>query len=250
MDQREPIWWSHFPVTFDEADHPDRRTGVGALPLMMSPVIRNVWVTRMLVDGRAGLNLISVKLMEVLQISKRELTPTNAFRGAIPGATQPLGKVVLPVTFGKHDNFRMVNVTFDVAEIPLPYNGLLSRPALAQFMVAAHYAYNMIKIPATWGVLTIRADIRNAVFCVAEMDKAVAAGEPGNLSEVMPEDAGLGPSMARKRCSPELIAMVCEGVGPAPRKGKLVGETGLTKKVPLGDGTSHTFTIGAALTPK
>jgi hypothetical protein len=107
----------------------------------------------MLVDGRAGLNLISVKLMEVLQISKRELTPTNAFRGAIPGATQPLGKVVLPVTSGKRDNFRMVNVMFDIAEIPLPYNGLLSRPALAQFMVAAHYAYNMIKIPATWGVL-------------------------------------------------------------------------------------------------
>jgi hypothetical protein len=49
-----------------------------------------------------------------------------------------------------HDNFRTENVTFDVAEIPLPYNGLLGRPALAQFMVAAHYAYNMIKIPATW----------------------------------------------------------------------------------------------------
>jgi hypothetical protein len=44
--------------------------------------------------------------------------------------------------------------------------------------------------------------------------------------------------------------MVCEGIGPAPRKGKLVGEAELTKKVPLGDGTSHTFTIGAALTPK
>jgi hypothetical protein len=65
-------------------------------------------------------------------------------------------------------------------------------------MVAAHYAYNMIKIPTTWGVLTIRADIRDAVFCVAEMDKADAAGEPNNLSEAMPEDAGLGSSMARK----------------------------------------------------
>jgi hypothetical protein len=83
-----------------------------------------------------------------------------------------------------------------------------------------------------------------------EMDKAAVAGEPDNLGEAMPEDAGPGPSMVGKRCSPELIAMVCEGVGPAPRKGKLVGEAGLTKKVPLGDGTSHTFTIGAALTPK
>jgi hypothetical protein len=66
-----------------------------------------------------------------------------------------LGKVVLPVTFRKHDNFQTENVTFDVVEILLPYKGLLGWLALAQFMVAAHYAYNMIKIPATWGVLTI-----------------------------------------------------------------------------------------------
>jgi hypothetical protein len=44
--------------------------------------------------------------------------------------------------------------------------------------------------------------------------------------------------------------MVCEDVGPALCKGKLVGEAELTKKVPLGDGTPRTFTIGAALTPK
>jgi hypothetical protein len=69
-------------------------------------------------------------------------------------------------------------------------------------MVAAHYAYNMIKIPATWGVLNIRADIRDAVFCVAEMDKVATAGEPDNLGEAMSEDAGPGSSMARKRCSP------------------------------------------------
>jgi hypothetical protein len=83
VDQREPLWWSHVPITFDAADDPDRRVGVGALPLVVSPVIRNERVTKMLVDGGAGLNLISVKLMEVLQISKRELTPTGAFRGAI-----------------------------------------------------------------------------------------------------------------------------------------------------------------------
>jgi hypothetical protein len=242
-DQSEPLWWSHVPITFDAVDHPDRAR-VWARPLVVSLVIRNMRVTKMLVDGGACLNLISIKLMEVLQISKRELAPTGAFRGAIPGATQPLGKVVLQVTFEKRDNFRMEIVTFDVTDISLPYNGLLGRPALAQFMEAAHYASNMIKVPATWGVLTIRADIRDAVFCVAEMDKAATAGGPGNLGEAMPEDAGLGPS------SPEPNAMVCEVVGPAPRKGKLMGEVGLTKKVPLGDGTSRTFTVGAALTPK
>jgi hypothetical protein len=98
-------------------------------------------------------------------------------------------------------------------------------------MVAAHYTYNMIRIPATWGVLTIRADIRDAVFCATEMDKAAAAREPGNLGEAMLEHAALGSSMARKQCSPEPITMECEGVGPTPRKGRLVGEAKITKKV-------------------
>jgi hypothetical protein len=96
----------------------------------------------------------------------------------------------------------------------------------------------MIKMPVTWGVLTIWADIRDAVFCIAEMDKAAAAGEPGNPSEAMLGGVDPGPSSSKKRSFPEPTAMVCEGVGPAPRKGKLVGEVELSKKVPLGDGTT------------
>jgi hypothetical protein len=93
-------------------------------------------------------------------------------------------------------------------------------------------------------------DIRDAVFHVAEIDKAAAAGELGSLNEAMLEDADPRPSSAKKHFSPEPVTMVCKGVGPAPRKGKLMGEAELTKKVPLGDNTSRTFTIGAALTPK
>jgi hypothetical protein len=100
------------------------------------------------------------------------------------------------------------------------------------------------------GSLTIRADIRDVVFCVAKTNKAAAAGEPNNIREAMLEDVDPGPSLVKKRFSLEPAAMVCEGVGPAPHKGKLVGEAELTKKVPLGNGTSRTFTIGAALTPK
>ena len=92
------------PITFDAGDHPDRVAGVGMLPLVVSPVINNVRVTKMLVDGGSGLNLISVQLMEKLQISEERLEPTGSFQGVNPGNTQPLGKVVLPVTFGTKDN--------------------------------------------------------------------------------------------------------------------------------------------------
>jgi hypothetical protein len=82
----------------------------------------------------------------------------------------------------------------------------------------------MIKIPATWGVLTIRADTRDAVFCVEEMHKAAVAGKPGNPSESTLGGADPDPSSSKKRPSPEPVAMVCEGVSPAPYKGKLVSE--------------------------
>ena len=40
----------------------------------------------------------------------------------------------MPVTFGGELNYRMERIVFDVAEIPLPYNGILGRPALAKFI--------------------------------------------------------------------------------------------------------------------
>ena len=51
---------------FYTEDHPDRTTAVGCLPLLVSPTIRNLKVNKMLVDGGAGLNLISPVVIERL----------------------------------------------------------------------------------------------------------------------------------------------------------------------------------------
>ena len=59
FDAQKPLKWSSTPIIFYTEDHPDRTTAVGCLPLLVSPTIRNLKVTKMLVDGRAGLNLIS-----------------------------------------------------------------------------------------------------------------------------------------------------------------------------------------------
>ena len=79
---------------------------VGVLPLVVSPVINNVRVNKMLVDGGSGLNLISTKLMDKLQISQERLEPTGSFQGVNLGITQPLGKITLPMTFGTKENYR------------------------------------------------------------------------------------------------------------------------------------------------
>ena len=78
-EARKPLKWSRMPIIFDKEDHPDRTTSVGCLPLLVSPTIRDLKVTKMLVDGGAGLNLISPKVISKLQIAEEELKVTGTF---------------------------------------------------------------------------------------------------------------------------------------------------------------------------
>ena len=67
--------------------------------MLVSPTIRNLKVTKMLVDGGAGLNLISPAVIEKLQSPDGDHEETGTFQGVIPGRSQPKGKATLPVTF-------------------------------------------------------------------------------------------------------------------------------------------------------
>jgi hypothetical protein len=70
-------------------------------------------------------------------------------------------------------SFRTKSVLFDVAEVSLPFNAILGRPALYQFMAVAHYGYLVLKVPSPNGVLKIRGD-RDAGACALEKLQALA----------------------------------------------------------------------------
>ena len=86
----------------------------------------------------------------------------------------PLGSITLPVTFGTEENFRTENVQFDVAEVNLPFNAIIGRPALYRFVAIAHYGYLVLKMPSPAGVLTMRGD-RTATVAAVEKLHALAA---------------------------------------------------------------------------
>jgi hypothetical protein len=76
----------------------------------------------------------------------------------------------------------MESVLFDVTEVTLPFNAILGRPALYQFMVVTHYGYLVLKMPSTNDILKIRGDY-DAGACALEKLQALvvaceAAAEP------------------------------------------------------------------------
>jgi hypothetical protein len=136
---------------------------VGTIPLLCTPIINNIAINRTLIDGGAGLNIISVEVFEKMQVSYHRLMPTQPFFRVTEGSTTPIGQVRLPVTFGTRDNYRTESLDFDVTYIALPYNAILGYPALARFMAATHHGFNVLKIPSANDMITMRCNEKDAL---------------------------------------------------------------------------------------
>jgi hypothetical protein len=84
------------------------------------------------------------------------------------------GCISLPVTFGTPENFRTESVLFNVAEVSLPFNAILGRLALYQFMTVVHCGYLVLKMASPNGIFRICGD-RNANISALEKLQALAA---------------------------------------------------------------------------
>jgi hypothetical protein len=60
--------WSDKPITFDQGDHPDRVPSLRKYPLVVDPVIGNVRLTKVLMDGGRNLNIIYAETLGLLQV--------------------------------------------------------------------------------------------------------------------------------------------------------------------------------------
>lgn len=60
----KPLRWSKVPMVFDVGDHPSRAKAVGVVPIMVTPTIHNIKVTKTLIDEGAGLNVISPEVFD------------------------------------------------------------------------------------------------------------------------------------------------------------------------------------------
>jgi hypothetical protein len=179
--------WRSTTISFGASDCTENMAWAGILPLIIAPVIANIKLHHVLIDGGAGLNVISHTAFRQLQILGSRLGPSRPFSRVGAQPVYPLGSITLPVTFGTEENFRTENVQFDVAEVNLPFNTIIGRSALYRFMAIAHYGYLVLKMPSPVGVLTVRGD-RAAALATVEKLHALAAGTARS------DDGGKGPS--------------------------------------------------------
>jgi hypothetical protein len=162
--------WSDKPITFDQGDHPDRVPSPGKYPLVVDPVIGNVRLTKVIMDGGSSLNIIYAETLELLQIDLSTIQAGAApFHGIIPEKrVQPLRQLDLPVCFGIPSNFRKETLTFEVVGFRGTYHAVLGRPYYAKFMAVPNYTYLKLKMPGPNGVITVGSTYRHAYECDVE----------------------------------------------------------------------------------
>jgi hypothetical protein len=136
---------------------------MGTIPIVCMPTINNITVNHTLIDGGAGLSIISIEIFEKMQVPYHRLMTTMPFFGVIEGSTTPIEQVRLPVTFGTCNNYRTKSLDFDVANLALPYSAILGCPALAKFMAVTHHGFNTLKIPSDRGFITMRCNEKDAL---------------------------------------------------------------------------------------
>jgi hypothetical protein len=153
-----PLRWSEVPISFSRNDQWTSFSEPGKFPLVLDPVVAEVRLTKVLIDGGSGLNLIFTSTLRKMGLDFMDmLVPSKSpFYGIVLGnAAHPLGVVVLPVTFGTRENYRTEFIKFEVANFESSYHAILGRPALGKFMVVPHYVYLLLKMPGQSGVLTL-----------------------------------------------------------------------------------------------
>ena len=73
-------------LTFDSEDHPASTVGSGALPMLCTPTIRHLSITKTLIDGGAGLGMLSLGAFSLLHVPLERLRPSKPFSGVGGGS--------------------------------------------------------------------------------------------------------------------------------------------------------------------
>ena len=111
--------------------------------MVLNPIVDGFRLTKVLMDGSSGLNLIYESTLNKMQMDRSRIEQNNTtFRGIIPSReARCSGKIKLDVVFGTPENYRSEELLFHVAPFNSGYLALLGRGAFTRFQAVPHYGY-------------------------------------------------------------------------------------------------------------
>jgi hypothetical protein len=189
----EYLKWLEVPITFDRIDHPNFMPKLGWYPLIVSPIIKDVKLNRVLIDGGSSLNILFLKTFDQMGFSRSLLCPSQApFHSIVPRVVAtPISQIILPITFGTQENFYTESIQFEVTDFESAYITFLGLPAFSKFMAIPHYAYLVLNIPGPRSVISLTGDVNRAFNYDRESretaDRLVASADLQELKQALVE---------------------------------------------------------------
>ncbi|XP_066392535.1 uncharacterized protein [Miscanthus floridulus] len=162
--------WSESAIIFDRTNHLESIPHPRRYPLVVDPIVGPKRLTKILMDGGSGLNIMYAKTLDKIGIDRTRLLLTRApFHDIMLGKqAMPLGQINLSVTFRNPSNYRTKTLTFEVVRFSRTFHAILGRSCYAKFMAVSNYTYLKLKIPGPNGVITVDTSFQRTYECEVE----------------------------------------------------------------------------------
>ncbi|GFZ06817.1 hypothetical protein Acr_18g0009870 [Actinidia rufa] len=160
---------AHLPITFTNDDlrglhlpHDDA--------LVISIVIANFNLQRILVDNGSSVDILFISAFEKMKIGLDKLhpfhTPLVRFGG---NTTYPLGLIKLPVTLGTKPHQTTIWKDFIIVDCSLPYNAILGHPALGGIRAITSTYHLKMKFLTSTGIGKASVITERRLYCYKVM---------------------------------------------------------------------------------
>ncbi|XP_066344198.1 uncharacterized protein [Miscanthus floridulus] len=167
---------------------------------MVDPIIDTKRLTKVLMDGGSGLNILYAKTLDAMGIDQASVRSTEApFHGVVPRKQAlPLGQLDLPIIFKGSSNYRTETITFEVVGFHRTYHAVLGQPCYAKLMAVPNYTYLKLKMSGPGGIITIGTSFQRAYECKVECcDHAAAIVASTELMALRKEVVEEAPNLKR-----------------------------------------------------
>jgi hypothetical protein len=143
------------PITFSSQDV--NLTSFPHTDAMVITVHIDRWdVTRILIDNGNQVEILFLATFDKMSFDRKQLKePSKPLYGFNMKRIEPVGAITLHVSFNTPKNPRTKYITFDVVDMPYPYNAIFGMGLLNTFEASLHSAYLCLKVPTTFGIISV-----------------------------------------------------------------------------------------------